>query len=316
MQSVFDSIARSNFELDDCPRVGPFTYHNTGLYGRDEDSDESEWDTLTMARYSRNVRPERVEQSAEVFSATGEQLTADPLDTSSRLTDDTRVWKLSLSCPVPRAIPKLDHKKGTTTLGFMFNGGVIIAVDSRASTGQYIASQTVMKVLEINDYLLGTMAGGAADCQYWERVLGMECRLWELRNGSKITVAAASKILANITYAYRNHGLSMGTMVAGWDHFGPALFYVDDKGSRVKQDLFSVGSGSIYAYGVLDSGYRKDLSVEEAIDLARRSIFHATYRDGASGGIVTVYHVHKNGWTQISRDDQTKLYHRYFPEVS
>ena len=40
----------------------------------------------------------------------------------------------------------------------------------------YAASQTVKKVIEINPYLLGTMAGGAADCSFWERVLAMECR--------------------------------------------------------------------------------------------------------------------------------------------
>lgn len=34
------------------------------------------------------------------------------------------------------------------------------------------ASQTVKKILEINPYLLGTMAGGAADCQFWQRNLG------------------------------------------------------------------------------------------------------------------------------------------------
>lgn len=296
----------SDFGFNSCPRVGPFTYHNVdNEYDRDE---------LTLTSYRRSTPPVHVDDN-QVLPSTGERVTADPLDTSSRLNEDLRCWKLAKSCPVPRSIPKIDAKKGTTTLGFMFNGGVIIAVDSRASVGTYIGSQTVMKVLEINDYLLGTMAGGAADCQYWERVLGMECRLWELRNGSRITVAAASKILANITYSYRNHNLSMGTMVAGYDQFGPSLYYVDDKGTRVKQDLFSVGSGSIYAYGVLDSGYRKDLSVEEACDLARRSIFHATYRDGASGGIVTVYHVHQGGWTQISRDDQTKLFHRYFPKA-
>ena len=61
---------------------------------------------------------------------------------------------------------------GTTTLGFIFEGGVIIAVDSRASQGPYISSQTVKKVIEINPYLLGTMAGGAADCQFWQRNLG------------------------------------------------------------------------------------------------------------------------------------------------
>ena len=70
---------------------------------------------------------------------------------------------------------KIQH--GTTTLAFRFQGGVIVAVDSRATAGDYIgkskpiyflyfaeklrASGTVKKVIEINPYLLGTMAGGA-----------------------------------------------------------------------------------------------------------------------------------------------------------
>lgn len=104
---------------------------------------------------------------------------------------------------------------GTTTLGFIFEKGVIIAVDSRATMGSYISSQTVKKVIEINKYLLGTMAGGAADCQFWQRNLGRQCRLYELNNGKRITVRAASKLLANTMFSYRGMGLSMGTMVAG-----------------------------------------------------------------------------------------------------
>jgi 20S proteasome alpha/beta subunit len=42
-------------------------------------------------------------------------------------------------------------------------------------------------------------------------------RLYELRNKERISVAAASKLLANMVYAYKGMGLSMGTMVAGWD---------------------------------------------------------------------------------------------------
>ena len=61
------------------------------------------------------------------------------------------------------------------------------------------------------------MAGGAADCSFWERQLSKQCRLHELRNKERISVAAASKILANMVYSYKGMGLSMGTMVAGWD---------------------------------------------------------------------------------------------------
>ena len=47
-----------------------------------------------------------------------------------------------------------------------------------------------------------------------------------------------------------------GTMVAGYDPTGPGLYYVDSDGQRTKGSIFSVGSGSLYAYGVLDNGYK------------------------------------------------------------
>ena len=100
------------------------------------------------------------------------------------------------------------------------------------------------KVIEINKFLLGTVAGTAgtsywkwvaesfereltrlcgigervtADCQYWETYLGMHCRLHELRNGERISVAAASKYLSNLVYGFKGMGLGMGTMICGWD---------------------------------------------------------------------------------------------------
>lgn len=205
---------------------------------------------------------------------------------------------------------------GTTTLGFIFEHGVIIAVDSRATMGSYISSQTVKKVIEINRYLLGTMAGGAADCQFWQRNLGTQCRLFELNNGKRITVRAASKLLSNTMFSYRGMGLSMGTMVAGWDPTGPGLYYVDSDGQRTKGQVFSVGSGSLYAYGVLDSGYKWDMSVDEAVELGRRAIYHATFRDCASGGTVSVYHVTADGWKKVRGDDVTECHFEYYPDPS
>ncbi|XP_026884536.1 proteasome subunit beta type-5 [Electrophorus electricus] len=206
---------------------------------------------------------------------------------------------------------RIQFLHGTTTLAFKFQHGVIVAVDSRATAGSYIASQTVKKVIEINPYLLGTMAGGAADCSFWERLLARQCRIYELRNKERISVAAASKLLANMVYQYKGMGLSMGTMVCGWDKRGPGLYYVDSEGNRVCGDLFAVGSGSMYAYGVVDSGLRHDMSVEEACDLGRRAIYQATYRDAYSGGQVNLYRVHGQGWERVSHDDVLQLHHQY-----
>ncbi|RUS77340.1 hypothetical protein EGW08_014894 [Elysia chlorotica] len=209
---------------------------------------------------------------------------------------------------------KIQFDHGTTTLAFKFQHGVIVAVDSRATAGPSIESQTVKKVIEINPYLLGTMAGGAADCMYWERVLASQCRVYELRNKERISVAAASKLLANIVYDYKGMGLSMGTMIVGWDKKGPALYYVDSDGERLAGELFSVGSGSVYAYGVLDSDYRWDLTDQEAYDLGRRAIYHATHRDAYSGGVVNLYHMKVTGWEKISQTDTAELHYQYAAE--
>ncbi|KAJ8302136.1 hypothetical protein KUTeg_021123 [Tegillarca granosa] len=214
----------------------------------------------------------------------------------------------------PESDVKIQFDHGTTTLAFKFQNGVVVAVDSRATAGPYIASQTVKKVIEINPYLLGTMAGGAADCSYWERVLAKQCRVYELRNKERISVAAASKLLANIVYNYKGMGLSMGTMICGWDKRGPGLYYVDSDGERLTNNIFSVGSGSVYAYGVLDSGYRWDLTTEEALDLGQRAIYHATHRDAYSGGVVNLYHMKETGWEFISRTDVLDLHYKYQDE--
>lgn len=77
------------------------------------------------------------------------------------------------------------------------------------------------------------------------------------------------------------------------------MFYVDADGTRLKGDVFSVGSGSTFAYGVLDQGYRWDLTDEEAQELGRRSIYAAGHRDAFSGNTINLYHVKEDGWKFI-----------------
>ncbi|KAF2862992.1 proteasome component [Piedraia hortae CBS 480.64] len=259
-------------------------------------------DTL-IARYAAPSAPfaDEVREACEAPSLPRFPLPSlpDPSSWLRTMTDDS----INPSCPI-----KLAH--GTTTLAFRFSGGIIVATDSRATAGDWIASQTVKKVIEINSCLLGTMAGGAADCQYWLAYLGMQCRLHELRNKTRISVAAASKILANLVYSYKGMGLSMGTMCAGVTPTeGPALYYVDSDGTRLQGNLFCVGSGQTFAYGVLDAEYRFHMSDEEAVELGKRSILAATHRDAYSGGYVNLYHVREEGWTKLGFLDSKPLFY-------
>jgi len=47
-----------------------------------------------------------------------------------------------------------------------------------------------------------------------------------------------------------------------------------------------VGSGSVYALGIVDQGLDWNMKDEDAYELGRRAIYHATYRDAYSGGYI------------------------------
>mmetsp|Transcript_19471 Transcript_19471/g.40046 ORF Transcript_19471/g.40046 Transcript_19471/m.40046 type:complete len:495 (+) Transcript_19471:168-1652(+) len=214
--------------------------------------------------------------------------------------------------PPQLSAPPIEFAHGTTTLSFAFKGGIIAAVDSRASLGQFVGSKTTQKVLPVGSHILGTMAGGAADCQHWIRKLKSEALLHELtEEGRRMSVARASRILSNYMYALRGYDLSVGTMIMGFDDTDeekespPCIYYVDNTGLRIQGDMFSVGSGSTFALGILDSQEdRFNLSSEDAIALGIRAIRHATFRDAYSGGYINVFLITpKDGWKKVYTED-------------
>lgn len=207
--------------------------------------------------------------------------------------------------------PPLEFAHGTTTISFLFRDGIVAAVDSRASIGQFVGSKTVQKVLPIHKTMLGTMAGGAADCSYWIRKLRSEAKRFQLEDGDgrTLSVARASTWLSTFLYENRSLNLSVGTMIMGVDqHSGEAsIYYTDDQGVRIRGDLFAVGSGSTFALGILDSETdpksRLQLTEEDAVALAVKAIRHATFRDAYSGGYIGVYVVTKDGWKKVFSED-------------
>jgi 20S proteasome subunit beta 5 len=189
-------------------------------------------------------------------------------------------------------------------LSFVFQDGIVAAVDSRASLGNFVGSKTVQKVLPINSHMLGTMAGGAADCSFWIRKLKAEAELFELASGYRMSVARASRLLSNALYENRGSDLSVGTMIMGFDpDGGPRIYYVDDSGARIEGDMFSVGSGSTFALGILDRERRFDMTKEEAIALGIKAIRHATFRDAYSGGFINVFLITSDGWKKVFSED-------------
>lgn len=202
---------------------------------------------------------------------------------------------------------------GTTTLGFIYPQGIILATDSRATASDLIVSQKLSKVIPISDTILCTLAGNAADCVYWLRILTKECRSYEAKYQTQMSARHAANLVVNTVRKYRGGnttlGLSIGTLMASYDqHCGPQLYMLDHTGLLIEGHKFCVGSGEEYARAILETGYRPDLSEDDACALATTAIYHACRRDIHSGGFVRLYKINRDGWRQVSSRDVKDIY--------
>lgn len=179
--------------------------------------------------------------------------------------------------------------KGTTTIGIVFNDGVILATEKRATMGNLVASKTAKKVYKIAPRIGMTTAGGVGDAQQLARIMQVEASLFEIRRAKHMTVGAVSTLLSNYLNQNRYYPYYVQLLVGGVDEKGPSVYSVDAMGGASREDdIVATGSGSPFAYGLLEDGYRREMNEEEAVDLAVRALRSAMRRDVGSGEDINV----------------------------
>jgi proteasome beta subunit len=187
---------------------------------------------------------------------------------------------------------------GATTVGVVCKDGVILAAEKRVSYGFYIASKTGKKVFKITDTIGAACAGLVSDMQVLVRDVEANANLFRLDVGRKITVRAAAKLMSNILFNRRMAPLITQTIVGGVDDEGPSIWILDVLGSVLPDDYAVVGSGTEIAIAVIEEAYRKDMTVNEAKELATRAIKTAISRDIMSGDGIDILTITKEGSTE------------------
>ncbi len=188
------------------------------------------------------------------------------------------------------------YLKGTTTVGLTCRDGVVLVTDKRATMGSLIAHKEVDKVFQIDDHIGMTVAGAVSDAQTLARWIQAEANLYKIRKGEKISVKGMATLIANILHGQRYYPMLLQLIVGGFDKDGARLYSIDLMGSAIEDKIISTGSGSPVAYGVLEDGYREDMTVEEGLDLAKRAVKAAMGRDAMSGNGMNIVTITKDGY--------------------
>jgi proteasome beta subunit len=199
--------------------------------------------------------------------------------------------------------------KGTTTLGVVCKDGVILATDTRATMGTYVASKHAKKVYQITDNLAMTIAGGVAVAQKVVEILQVNSRLYELEKNRPIPVKSAARLVSNLLFQNREVGmpLPMQALVGGFDETGPHVFNLDPYGSLMEEKMVSTGSGSPFAYGVLEAEFKEDSSIQKMLPVVVRAVDAAMKRDVASGDSFDVVVIDGKGFRELSQEEKQKI---------
>jgi len=198
--------------------------------------------------------------------------------------------------------------KGTTTVGIVFDAGVVLASEKRATMGYLISNKTAKKIYQIGSRMGLTTAGGVGDAQQLARLMTVEVNLYEIRRGKSMSIGAASTLLSNILHGNRYYPFYVQLLIGGVDETGPVLFSVDAVGGSSREDkIVATGSGSPMAYGVLEDRYKDGMTEAEASELAIRALRSAIKRDAGSGEGMAVVIITKDEFRELSESEVSKL---------
>jgi proteasome beta subunit len=194
-------------------------------------------------------------------------------------------------------------KKGTTTCALTCTDGVVLAADTRASAGFFIADRHVMKIQKVDRHLGMTIAGGVADAQNLVDVMRYNANIYRISNREIMPVNSAARLCSNVLFNQRYFPYYVQIILAGYDNKeGGQIYNIDLFGSMTSEKYISTGSGSPVAYGYLESEYKEGSSVNEAYKIAIQAVAAAIRRNAGTGDNINAVIIDKDGYRELSKE--------------
>ncbi|PKI84426.1 proteasome endopeptidase complex [Malassezia vespertilionis] len=189
---------------------------------------------------------------------------------------------------------------GTTIVGLVYKDGVVLGADTRATEGSIVADKNCEKIHYITDNIRCCGAGTAADTEFVTNMISSNMQLQELSSRRRARVVGAMTMLKQHLFQYQGH-VGAALVLGGYDCTGPQLFTIAPHGSTDKLPYVTMGSGSLAAMSVFESGWRADMEEQEAVDLVVAAVESGIFNDLGSGSNVDVCIIREKN-TQMLRN--------------
>ena len=191
------------------------------------------------------------------------------------------------------------YMPGATAVGVTFDGGVVFASEKRIAFGNFLVSKSTKKTFEITPKVGATCAGLVADMQILSLQIAALAKIRKMELKRDVPPNSIAKMMSNMMYERRYFPLLTQVIVGGVVD-QPILYTLDPLGSVLPDEYAAVGTGAEMALGVLDPQFKKDMTEDEAVDLAKKAVRSASLRDSASGDGVDIMVITNDGIKESS----------------
>jgi proteasome beta subunit len=192
---------------------------------------------------------------------------------------------VSLPSGIARELPH-----GTTIVAATFSGGVVMAGDRRATSGNMISKRDFEKVFPTDEFTCIGIAGTAGLALDLVRLFQIELEHYEKIEGRELSLEGKANRLAGMVRANLGaamQGLAVVPLFAGYDTdegVGRIFSYTVDGGRYEEHRFHSIGSGSVFARGALKKLYSDGMESSSTVMVCMEALYDAADDDSATGG--------------------------------
>lgn len=226
--------------------------------------------------------------------------------------------QLSRRAGEPGSATPVISPHGTTIVAAVFRGGVLIAGDRRATSGNVIAQRDMEKVFVVDDYSAVGIAGAAGVGVEMVRLFTVELQHYEKIEGVSLSLDGKANKLAgmirgNLDFAMQ--GLAALPLFVGYDVHaadpdrGGRIVSYDVAGGRYEESVgyAAIGSGSVFARSSMKKLHDPGLDADAAIRATMEALYDAADDDTATAGPDPVRRIYPVVVTVTAADGAVRL---------
>ncbi len=166
-------------------------------------------------------------------------------------------------------------KKGSTTIGLKYKGGVALIVDKR-SMSKLLEPKSTEKIHDIDDYIGCATSGLVADARVLVDEARKQAQIHRVNYGENISVEMLVKKVCDYKQQFTQYGgarpFGTALLVAGTDDLGVHLFETDPSGALVAYKATGIGSGRPAVMELFEKEYKEDMTYNAAIKLGLKAL--------------------------------------------